>query len=62
LEGRGRDLNPGARLHRPGGQVRAASVGDMLDAFCDFCRVDLGLAEATAKEYGRKMRWFFRAS
>jgi len=55
FEGRGRDLNPGARLHRPG------DPDDLLDTFCDFCRVDLSLAEATAKEYRRKMRRFLEA-
>ena len=53
--GRGRDLNPGARLHRRG------DVGKLLSSFFDFCRVDLGLSENTAKEYRRKMRGFFRA-
>ena len=51
-------MNPGARLHRPDGQV---NIGDPLDAFFDFCRVDLSLAEATAKEYKRKIRRFFQA-
>jgi site-specific recombinase XerD len=58
VEGRGRDLNPGARLHRLGGQ---GDLGGLLSAFFDFCRVDLSLAEATAKEYKRKMRRFFQA-
>jgi len=56
-EGRGRDLNPGARLHRPGNVKR----GKLLDDFFDFCKVDLGLAETTAKEYKRKMKRFFKA-
>jgi integrase/recombinase XerD len=58
VEGRGRDLNPGARLHRPG---RHGNLVDLLSAFFDFCRVDLSLAEATAKEYKRKMKRFFQA-
>jgi integrase/recombinase XerD len=57
VEGRGRDLNPGARLHRPGNVDRDKLLAD----FHDFCRVDLGLAESTAKEYKRKMRRFFKA-
>jgi len=56
-EGRGRDLNPGARLHRPGSVNRDKLLAD----FHDFCRVDLGLAEVTAKEYRRKMRRLFKA-
>jgi len=51
-----RDLNPGARLHRPGGQ----SNQDSINGFFDFCRVDLGLSTATAKEHRRKLRRFFR--
>jgi integrase len=49
VEGRGRDLNPGARLHRQGGQ------GDekLLLDFYDFCRVDLRLSDNTAKDYRR---------
>jgi integrase/recombinase XerD len=58
VEGRGRDLNPGARLHRLGGQ---GGLEGSLSAFFDFCRVDLSLAEATAKEYRRKIRRFFQA-
>jgi len=50
-------LNPGDRLHRPGNVSR----GKLLDDFHDFCRVDLGLAETTAKEYKRKMKRFFKA-
>jgi len=50
-------LNPGARLHRPGNVNR----GKLLSDFYDFCKVDLGLAESTAKEYRRKMRRFFGA-
>ena len=53
----GRDLNPGARLHRPGNVKR----GKLLSDFYDFCKVDLGLAKSTAKEYRRKMRRFFGA-
>jgi len=53
----GRDLNPGDRLHRPGNVSR----GKPLDDFHDFCKVDLGLAETTAKEYKRKMKRFFKA-
>jgi site-specific recombinase XerD len=56
-EGRGRDSNPGARLHRPGSVSRSKLLAD----FYDFCKVDLGLAEVTAKEYRRKMRRFFNA-
>jgi site-specific recombinase XerD len=48
-------LNPGARLHRPG------NVDRLIADFYDFCRVDLGLAESTAKEYRRKMRCFFQS-
>ena len=55
VEGRGRDSNPGARLHRPDNN------DILLQEFYDFCKVDLGLAEATAKEYTRKMRRFFQA-
>jgi site-specific recombinase XerD len=51
-------LNPGARLHRLGGQ---GDLEDLLSTFFDFCRVDLSLAEATAKGYKRKMRRFFQA-
>ena len=58
FEGRGRDLNPGARLHRPGGQ---GDLEGLLSAFFDFCRVDLSLAESTTKGYKRKMRQFFKA-
>jgi integrase/recombinase XerD len=58
VEGRGRDLNPGARLHRLGGH---GGLEGSLSAFFDFCRVDLSLAEATAKEYKRKIRRFFQA-
>jgi site-specific recombinase XerD/post-segregation antitoxin (ccd killing protein) len=57
MEGRGRDSNPGARLHRPGSVNRDRLPSD----FYDFCKVDLGLAEVTAKEYRRKMRRFFNA-
>jgi len=57
LEGLGRDLNPGARLHRPGGH---GGLEGLVSAFFDFWRVDLGLAEATAKEYKRKIRRFFQ--
>jgi site-specific recombinase XerD len=56
-EGRGLDLNPDDRLHRPGN----VSGDKLLDDFHDFCKVDLGLAEVTAKEYRRKMRRFFQA-
>jgi integrase/recombinase XerD len=56
-EGRGRASNPGGRLHRPGNVDR----DKLLDGFFDFCKVDLGLAESTAKEYRRKMRRFFKA-
>jgi hypothetical protein len=49
----GRDLNPGARLHRPD------ELGcDLLVKFSDFCKVDLRLVESTAKDYRRKMRRF----
>ncbi len=41
-EGRGRDSNPGARLHRPGNVDRDKLLSD----FYDFCKVDLGLAES----------------
>ena len=51
-------MNPGDRLHRPGEQ---GDLEGLLLAFFDFCRVDLSLAEATAKGYRRKMRQFFRA-
>lgn len=51
----GRDLNPGDRLHRQGDN------DSILEKFYDFCRVDLGLAERTSKEYRRKMRRFFGA-
>ena len=51
-------MDPGARLHRRGGPVDAASL---LQDFFDFCRVDLGLAERTTKDYGRKMRRFLAA-
>jgi integrase/recombinase XerD len=54
-EGRDRDLNPGARLHRPDGN---ASGEDLLAKFHDFCRVDLGLLESTVKDYRRKARRF----
>ena len=57
MEGRGRDLNPGARLHRHGGQ----GSEELIMGFFDFCMVDLGLLEATAKEYRRKLKRFFRA-
>ena len=39
LEGRGRDSNPGARLHRPAEDQETPD--DLLDRFYDFCRVDL---------------------
>jgi len=55
--GPGRELNPGDRLHRPGGQGDSEGL---LSAFFDFCRVDLSLAEATAKGYKRKIRQFFK--
>ena len=51
----GRDSNPGARLHRP------SNIDVLLQEFYDFCKVDLGLAEVTAKEYRRKMRKFLKA-
>jgi site-specific recombinase XerD len=55
--GRGRDLNPGARLHRQGDD------GDgLLLRFYDFCRVDLRLADNTAKEYRRHMRRFLETT
>jgi integrase/recombinase XerD len=57
MEGRGRDLNPGARLHRP---AKQGDLDNLLSAFFDFCRVDLGLAEVTAKDYKRKMRRFLQ--
>jgi len=50
-------LNPGARLHRPDER----DMETLLSSFCDFCRVDLSLAEATSKEYRRKMRRFLEA-
>jgi integrase len=53
LEGRDRDLNPGARPHRQGDDG-----GGLLLRFYDFCRVDLRLADNTAKEYRRHMRRF----
>jgi site-specific recombinase XerD len=56
-EGRGRDLNPVARLHRPSER----DTETLLSSFCDFCRVDLSLAEATANEYRRKMGRFLEA-
>jgi integrase/recombinase XerD len=57
LEGRGRDLNPGTRLHRQGDD------GDgFLLRFYDFCRVDLRLADNTAKEYRRHMRRFLETA
>ena len=57
LEGRDRDLNPGARLHRQGDD------GDgLLLRFYDFCRVDLRLADNTAKEYRRHMRRFLETA
>jgi len=56
-EGRDRDLNPGARLHRQGDD------GDgLLLRFYDFCRVDLRLADNTAKEYRRHMRRFLETA
>jgi len=39
LEGRGRDSNPGVRLHRPAEDQETPD--DLLDRFYDFCRVDL---------------------
>jgi site-specific recombinase XerD len=51
-------LNPGARLHRPDGNGNGDHI---LDKFCDFCRVDLGLVANTAKDYRRKMRRFLEA-
>jgi len=55
--GRDRDLNPGARLHRQGDD------GDgLLLRFYDFCRVDLRLADNTAKEYRRHMRRFLETA
>ena len=57
LWGRGRDSDPGARLHRPGGK----DTDGLLRGFFDFCRVDLSLSEATAKEYRRKTRRFLSA-
>ena len=50
-------MNPGARLHRPGN----CDNDRLLAGFYDFCRVDLGLADATTKEYRRKMRRFFKS-
>jgi len=43
-------LNPGARLHRPGGRGNP----DLIDGFFDFCRVDLGLSPGTAMGYRRR--------
>jgi site-specific recombinase XerD len=57
LEGRGRDLNPGTRLHRQGGQ---RDIEGLLSAFFDFCTVDMRLAINTAKGYRRHMRRFFK--
>jgi integrase len=57
LEGRDRDLNPGARLHRQGDDDDG-----LLLRFYDFCRVDLRLADNTAKEYRRHMRRFLEAA
>lgn len=51
-------MNPGAGLQRPGGH---GGLEGLVSALFDFCRVDLGLAEATAKEYKRKIRRFFQA-
>jgi integrase len=56
-EGRGRDLNPGARLHRRGGN---GDSGDLLADFCDFGRVDLRLADRTVKGYRRTLRRFLK--
>jgi integrase len=56
-EGRGRDLNPGARLHRRGGNGES---GNILDDFHDFCRVDLRLVEKTTKDYLRTLRRFLK--
>jgi len=50
-------LNPGARLHRPSQDKENPS--NLLERFYDFCRVDLQLADSTAKKYRRKMRRFF---
>ncbi|TET26548.1 MAG: hypothetical protein E3J73_04285 [Candidatus Bathyarchaeum sp.] len=50
-------MNLGARLHRPGN----CDNDRLLAGFYDFCRVDLGLADATSKEYRRKMKRFFQA-
>ena len=55
IEGRGRDSNPGARLHRP------SNIDVLLQEFYGFCKVDLGLTEVTAEEYRRKMRRFLKA-
>ena len=57
LEGRDRDLNPGARLHRQGDDDDG-----LLLRFYDFCRVDLRLADNTAKEYRRHMRRFLETA
>jgi site-specific recombinase XerD len=54
-EGRGRDLNPDARLHGHG------ESGDLRDDFYDFCRVDLRLSDKTEKDYRRKIRRFLAA-
>jgi len=43
LEGRDRDSNPGAGLHRP--------AKESLSHFADFLRVDLQLSRATMKEH-----------
>jgi site-specific recombinase XerD len=56
VEGRGRDLNPGARLHRQGGDI-----DELLAQFYHFNRVDLRLADKTAKDYRRKIRRFLAA-
>jgi site-specific recombinase XerD len=50
-------LDPGARLHRQG---RNGESGDVLEDFYDFCRIDLRLADKTAKDYRRKIRRFLR--
>jgi len=50
LEGRGRDLNPGAGLHRPSTSILAA--------FADFLRIDLRLSKATVKEHSYEIRRF----
>lgn len=54
-------MNPCARLSAPGRLHRPSNIDVLLQDFYDFCKVDLGLAEVTAKEYRRKMRRFLKA-